>query len=148
MNGSYLIMYLFCTKYCSLVDFFYVIDTMLRKCQKHKDSAIEPNKKKYTLKKLLDFRNQFDLNEMFLFFFFILFLLASEKKIVPPEQGLEPWTFRLKAWRSTNWATRALLTEWMKFQDSNILSKLGMILSTFNMSLLRYIHSRYHLRIF
>ena len=27
-----------------------------------------------------------------------------------PEQGLEPWTFRLKAWRSTNWATRALLT--------------------------------------
>ena len=28
-------------------------------------------------------------------------------KRISPEQGLEPWTFRLKAWRSTNWATRA-----------------------------------------
>ena len=33
--------------------------------------------------------------------------LKSKRKIISPEQGLKPWTFRLKAWRSTNWATRA-----------------------------------------
>ena len=26
-----------------------------------------------------------------------------------PEQGLEPWTLRLKVWRSTDWAIRALI---------------------------------------
>ena len=35
---------------------------------------------------------------------------SHNHKSVSPEQGLEPWTFRLKAWRSTNWATRALVT--------------------------------------
>ena len=35
------------------------------------------------------------------------YFVSLVKKIVSPEQGLEPWTFRLKAWRSTNWATRA-----------------------------------------
>ena len=38
----------------------------------------------------------------------ISFTGKNEKiKMISPEQGLEPWTFRLKAWRSTNWATRA-----------------------------------------
>ena len=37
-----------------------------------------------------------------------------------PEQGLEPWTFRLKAWRSTNWATRALRNEIRKLEFKKI----------------------------
>ena len=31
-----------------------------------------------------------------------------EEKKKSPEQGLEPWTLRLKVWCSTDWAIRAL----------------------------------------
>ena len=44
-------------------------------------------------------------------------ILINYEKIYSPEQGLEPWTFRLKAWRSTNWATRAVVAEEQKFNN-------------------------------
>ena len=39
---------------------------------------------------------------------FVIFCYTRKHLNFPPGQGHEPWTLRLKVWRSTDWATQAL----------------------------------------